>query len=1242
MLTQNYNKKINRYIALYKFAYRFRVLLCTIVVVIALTTATLMGIVGVVINDIAPINVTYGDDFELTASALFKGAAKVEYAPSGSNSWSNEKPENVGTYDARAVSTNIFGLNSYGAVHTFNIEPRSIKPTVVNGSFRYGDNPDLVFANLKDGDSLVYRDYKLENVNTEPSLSFEEGDFRIADGEGNDVTANYKIDYAPVGVDLTQKSVNLSINASKEYDGTPLYANTEDVLVNDELVEGDHIEIMSEDSLTNAGSSKLENTDIHAVNETYGDVTGLYDFKLSSSSSLTVDKREVTLNIKNFEKAYDGKSTSFDDSYVTISDGSLVEGDTIEYVFNNYIDSGTYDIEPYTITVKDKDGNDVTDNYHFNVVKGTCVINKIDVTIKTPSASFAYDGNFHEANEFEIVSGHLVDGQTLQILNNYVTESGNVGSYENRVSVNIVDENGNSTLKNYNITYQYGTIEIVKKDLVVSSPDLTMTYNGNSMPNFDKPNQITCCNQSDLASGDTVDVVNQKNFASILPGEHENYFEVRILDTSGNDKTFNYNIIYDYGTVTINKRDLNLKTSSAYYYYSEGEKFSANSYETFEGLGSGDEINGVDYTVVEEIGIFDNEITPVVLNSEGSDVTVAYNITLNYGQIEVAEDVNDYEDVTDGTGGELPPEEDETSTDVANSGANLIDKKPNEGGEGSEDPGDPENPEDPSGPNDPDNPSDPENPENPDDPNDPNNPDTPTNPPEENYYFTFKVSANKDYYFRQNVYCNYNNGQLYLAPTYNIQRLSLDSNPDLYVAKLLEDKKEDNFIEISYSSKFKFNKDVAPYYVSKFPQRQNFEGAYDFYGSTTNNFLSYSGYNFLSEGFAPINLENKSLNGNASNYTEFVQGRYLSVPEYLNSVIDEIVERYRLKGTNEFDTIYNIARWVSTKNEATTANLYTKDDEPVLKFLTETHQGKDSHFATAYAMMLRRVGIPARVASGYIAQGRSGTDNKVNSNNKATWTEVYSSDLEAWVTVNTFPSYAIKYTPAPYDPDIPEEPDPEPEPEPDPESDPEPDPEPEPEPEPDPEPEPEPDYPRDPVTEYIHISSPSFDYSYDGMRHQCSNSNYNMEGNLLPYDKIEIQYNRSVIECTNKPVPNTFTYKIIDTRNNKNVTNEYKGFVDVSYGELTVEKVALDIYSLDISKEYDGEPINIPKDCYAFGKNGLQGEDYIENIIFLCQATEKGSYENKFLIRSIKRPGYNKDIKGNYIINDVPGTITIY
>ena len=77
MLTQAYNKKINRFIAFYKFLYRFRVLLISIFTVIAVSTATLMGIVGVVIDDIDAINVTYGDDFDLTASGLFNGDAKI-------------------------------------------------------------------------------------------------------------------------------------------------------------------------------------------------------------------------------------------------------------------------------------------------------------------------------------------------------------------------------------------------------------------------------------------------------------------------------------------------------------------------------------------------------------------------------------------------------------------------------------------------------------------------------------------------------------------------------------------------------------------------------------------------------------------------------------------------------------------------------------------------------------------------------------------------------------------------------------------------------------------------------------------------------------------------------------------------------------------------------------------------------------------------------------------------------------
>ena len=269
MLTQKYNKKIDKFIAIYKFAYRYRALLCSLAIISALTSATLMGLVGTIIDDITPENFTYGDDFELEASSLFNDKPKIQYSSSGANHWSNDKPILVGKYDARTVSKNVFGGDRYGKIHTFDIVPREIKPTVDGGSFQYGSNPDLEFTNLKEGDKLVYRNYKLNSVNSDPNLSFVDGDFLIVNEEGENVTSNYKIDYTPVDVSLMAKEVDLSISAVKTYDGEPLYANNENVFTTDDLVKGDHIEVVGSNKLTNAGTINA-NANLKAVSDTFG------------------------------------------------------------------------------------------------------------------------------------------------------------------------------------------------------------------------------------------------------------------------------------------------------------------------------------------------------------------------------------------------------------------------------------------------------------------------------------------------------------------------------------------------------------------------------------------------------------------------------------------------------------------------------------------------------------------------------------------------------------------------------------------------------------------------------------------------------------------------------------------------------------------------------------------------------------------------------------------------------------
>ena len=1262
MLTQKYNKKIDKFIAIYKFAYRYRVLLCSLAIISALTSATLMGLVGTIIDDITPEKFTYGDNFELEASSLFNDKPKIQYSSSGANNWGYDKPILVGKYDARTVSKNVFGGDRYGKIHTFEIVPREIKPTVDGGSFQYGSNPDLEFTNLKEGDKLVYRNYKLNSVNTDPNLSFVDGDFLIVNEEGENVTSNYKIDYTPVGVSLMQKEVDLSISAVKTYDGEPLYANNENVFTTDDLVKGDHIEVVGSNKLTNVGTINA-NANLKAVSDTFGDVTSLYKFDVKSSS-LTVNKRSVSLKINDYEKEYDGKATNIDASYCKITEGALVEGHNLEITFNQYIDAGEYEITPYSIKVIDEEGVDVTQNYNFNITSGICRVLKRNITISTPYSSFIYDGSVHGINEFSLnEETPLAEGENIIIKNEYYTDASNVGSYENKVELDIVNSDEKSTIKNYDITYKYGSIEITKKDIVVSSPDMTGDYNGNQLPFFDVSNNITY-NQADLGAGDTLQVQSQEDFRYATPGVYENTFSVSILNSSKKDVSNNYNIIYKPGKVTINKREISCTTASSTFYYYEGGKYSFGSFNSTNNLASGDELIGVDYTVVTEKGIFDNEMTPVITNDQGADVTSAYKINMSLGKLEVIDDPNDeQEDV------EAPVDGSDSDTSsggqqVADSGVILIDKKPNEGGEsggeeggetGGEEGGETGGEEGGESGEDPDPGEDPDNPGSEED-----NPGEDTKP---NYLYKFTTNENRDhYYFRQNVYGKYSDGKLYYAPTYDISRLSVASNPDLYLSKLVRGKKTSNEININYNALFK--KDIAPYYVNQFPMRQNYEGKFDYSGWTSNSFETFN-YNFLEEGFGPINIDNMEYNENVESYENFVKNNYLYVPDNLNAPIDQIIDEYNLVADNEFDTIYNIARYMSKHNTISTEPLYEIGDDPVYKMLTETHSGKSSHFAITYAMMLRKVGVPARVASGYIAQGLKGNENEVYKGAcESTWTEVYSSDLKCWVYVDTFPTYAIEYKPEPVIPEEPEEPEepdnpggeeggetggeggesgesPNPGEDPDKPGGEDPD-----KPgEGDEEDKPE-EFPRDPIKGSLTIKSPDIFFTYNGKANKCDNDNFTYFGDaLLDYDEIQVEYIRSAIDVVdpsiNPSIQNEFVYRIVDTRNGKDVTKEYEGRVLTIFGNLFVERAQLDVISADLSKAYDGTRLMGTIDCISFGENGLQGDDKITGVIFTSFISEVGTVKNKFEITRISRFGYDNCLN-NYEINPTYGNLTIY
>ena len=133
------------------------------------------------------------------------------------------------------------------------------------------------------------------------------------------------------------------------------------------------------------------------------------------------------------------------------------------------------------------------------------------------------------------------------------------------------------------------------------------------------------------------------------------------------------------------------------------------------------------------------------------------------------------------------------------------------------------------------------------------------------------------------------------------------------------------------------------------------------------------------------------LRNASQEYPEWVADRYLQVPENITGRTLELAEQI----TDEFDTAYDralaITGWLRTNIE------YSRETEgpppevePIDWFLFEYQIGFCNYYASAEVIMLRSLGIPARLAAGYASGTYNPTDGIY---------EVYGEDAHAWPEV---------------------------------------------------------------------------------------------------------------------------------------------------------------------------------------------------------------------------------------------------
>jgi hypothetical protein len=131
-------------------------------------------------------------------------------------------------------------------------------------------------------------------------------------------------------------------------------------------------------------------------------------------------------------------------------------------------------------------------------------------------------------------------------------------------------------------------------------------------------------------------------------------------------------------------------------------------------------------------------------------------------------------------------------------------------------------------------------------------------------------------------------------------------------------------------------------------------------------------------------------------YPVWVMKKYLQLPEDFSPRIRELANQIAEPYSNPFDQTLAITNYLRREIEYTT--LFTlPDDEtdPLEYFLFEGKKGFCNYYATAEVLMLRSIGIPARLAVGY-AQGEPNQQNSIY--------VVRERDLHAWPEVY-FPEY---------------------------------------------------------------------------------------------------------------------------------------------------------------------------------------------------------------------------------------------
>jgi len=150
-----------------------------------------------------------------------------------------------------------------------------------------------------------------------------------------------------------------------------------------------------------------------------------------------------------------------------------------------------------------------------------------------------------------------------------------------------------------------------------------------------------------------------------------------------------------------------------------------------------------------------------------------------------------------------------------------------------------------------------------------------------------------------------------------------------------------------------------------------------------------------------------ALSDSSEDYPRNIRQLYLRLPPDLDPRVRQLAEEVTSKATSNYVRVMDVQNYLRDNFKYTLEPQDTNPADPMGSFLFKSKKGYCEYFASAMALMLRTIGIPARLVNGFQtgSYNRFGKDFVVRARDAHSWVEVY------------FPRYGwIPFDPTPPDP----------------------------------------------------------------------------------------------------------------------------------------------------------------------------------------------------------------------------------